>query len=76
MLEKAPRGKGSEMDIAVLKGDIAGIESSLTETEGAFAAEHYLESKATATAALASAQKIREEIVRATDMARKTPRRS
>lgn len=75
MLEKAPRGKGSEMDIAVLKGDVAGIESSLTETEGAFAAEQYLESKAKATAALESAQKIRDEIARASEMARKTPRR-
>lgn len=75
MLDKAPRGKGSEVDIAVLKGDLAGIETSLVEMEGAFAAEDYLESKAQATAALEGTQKVRSEIERAIELSKNRTRR-
>lgn len=76
MLDKAPRGKGSEVDIAVLKGDLAGIETSLVEMEGSFAAEDYLESKAKATAALEGTQKVRAEIERAIDLSKNRTRRA
>jgi hypothetical protein len=39
LLDQAPRGKGSQADIAAMKSDLAGIETSLAEVDAAMAEE-------------------------------------
>lgn len=70
LLEKAPRGKGSAMDIAMLKSDLSGIESALGETEASFNAEDYAQSKTQAEAAKQNVESIRDEILRAMETRR------
>jgi len=67
MLASAPRGKGSAADLAVLQTDLTTIETSLSETESSFAAERYLDSKASAEAARQQAEQIRAAIQEAMD---------
>jgi hypothetical protein len=65
MIEKAPRGKGSQADIAAMKSDLAGIEASLSEIDSAMAEERYLQAKAKAEAAKQNVEQIRNEILQA-----------
>jgi len=70
MLEHAPRGKGAEADLAVLRSDLSGVETTLTEMDSAFADEQYKESIAKAESAKQSIDAIRAEIERAVEMAK------
>jgi hypothetical protein len=63
-------GKGSEVDIEVMKQDLMAVMTSLTEADAAFAAEDYLGAKAKADAAKASAEGIEQAIMQAKEMAR------
>jgi hypothetical protein len=65
LLDKAPRGKGSQADIAAMKSDLAGIETSLAEVDSAMAEERYLQAKAKAAAAKQSTEQIKNEILQA-----------
>ncbi len=62
MLAEAPKGKGTELDLAMLQSDVTQVEGSLTEMDGAFSEERYLESKAIAQSALDSASSVREHL--------------
>ena len=75
MLASAPRGKGTEADLAMLRSDLGGIESTLTEIDQAFGDQRYAEAIAKTESATASAQSIRQEIQNAIDLA-KSRRRS
>jgi hypothetical protein len=70
MLENAPKGKGTEADLAMLQTDVASMEQSLTEMENAFAEERFLEVKAKAQAVQQSGNMIREELTRAMEARR------
>ena len=70
MLDSAPKGKGTEADLAVLRSDLTGVETALTEMDSAFAEEKYLESIAKAEAAKQNVDSIRGEIERAMEMAK------
>jgi hypothetical protein len=70
LLESAPRGKGAEADLAVLKSDLSGVESTLSEMDAAFAEEQYLEAISKAESAKQSVDAIRAEIERAVEMAK------
>jgi len=70
LLDQAPKGKGTEVDLAVLKSDLTGVENTLTEMDTAFAQEAYLESIAKAESAKQNVDAIRGEIERAMELAR------
>ncbi len=76
LIAKAPRGKGSEIDIAMMKSDVSAIESSLVEMDDAFAAERFFEAKTKAQAAWDSAQQIKDDILQAVEKAKRTRSRS
>lgn len=68
MLAKAPRGKGSQMDIKALEADIAATETSLAEVERTYAEGAYLRCKAKAQATLQSVNNIKSTITAAIEM--------
>jgi len=70
LLDSAPKGKGTEADLAVLRSDLTGVETALAEMDTAFGEEQYLESIAKAEAAKQSVDAIRGEIERAMEMAK------
>jgi hypothetical protein len=65
LLETAPKGKGTQADLALMKSDLDGVESVLTEVDSSFANENYRDAKAKAEAALASAQGVKDSIEQA-----------
>jgi hypothetical protein len=62
LLEKAPRGKGTQADIAAMKSDLAGLESALGEGMTRFDAEDYLGAKERAEAVKEKAVEISDQI--------------
>lgn len=75
LLETAPRGKGSRADLALLKSDVAGIESSLNEVDVALADGRYLESRTGAQSARDGATRVRDELARAIEAVAAAKRR-
>ncbi|HET6277368.1 MAG TPA: hypothetical protein VFG08_01145 [Candidatus Polarisedimenticolia bacterium] len=71
LLAKAPRGKGTEVDLAALKSDLTGIETALTEIDGTFAAGEYLDAKTRAQAAKESLGRIESDILGAMEAVKK-----
>lgn len=71
LLDKAPRGKGSEVDLAALRTDLTGIETAVAELDSSFAAGNYLDAKTRAQAARENAARIESEILRAMEAAKK-----
>jgi len=65
LLDQAPRGKGSQADIAAMKSDLAGIEASFVEIDAAMAEERFLQAKAKAEAAKQNIDQIKNEILQA-----------
>jgi hypothetical protein len=65
LLEKAPKGKGTQADIEAMKADLAGVESSLTEAQNSFNAEKYLDAKSKAEAAKTQAGNVKMAIEQA-----------
>jgi hypothetical protein len=61
----APRGKGTEADLASLKSDAASIDDTLAEMQKAFDEGKYSDAKAKAQAAIDAAKKIEGEIEQA-----------
>lgn len=70
MLASAPRGKGSEVDLAVLQADISGAAALLPEVEQSLAAGRYLEAKSRAESALATAQGVKDQVLAAIALSR------
>jgi len=61
----APRGKGTEADLASLKSDASSIDTTLQEMQSAFDAGDYINAKVKAQAAIDAAKKIQAEIEQA-----------
>ena len=62
MLQKAPHGKGSAMDLAALKTDLETAGASLTEAQSLLTAESYKEALAKAEAAKAAIAGVKSQI--------------
>jgi hypothetical protein len=71
-LDGAPRGKGTEADLASLKTDNASIESMLEETQRMIDSGDYLGAKTKAQAAIDAAKRIETEIEEAKSRRRAT----
>lgn len=65
MLETAPTGKGTQADIAAMKGDLDGAQSTLAEADNAFSADRYTEAMAKAESAKTSIQNVKTSIEQA-----------
>jgi hypothetical protein len=61
----APRGKGTEADLASMKSDATSIDDTLAEMQKAFDAGDYIGAKTKAQAAIDAAKKIEDEIATA-----------
>jgi hypothetical protein len=61
----APRGKGTEADLASLKTDATSIDETLNEMQRAFDAGDYINAKAKAQAAIDAAKRIESEVEQA-----------
>lgn len=62
MLEKAPRGKGSAMDLAAMKTDLEGAGTSLAEADTLLTAEQYKDALAKAEAAKSAISTVRAQV--------------
>lgn len=62
LIKGAPRGKGSQADLAVLKDDASQLELAIDAGEEAYNAGDYLTAKVKAEAALGTLDKIKAEI--------------
>jgi hypothetical protein len=71
MLDKAPKGKGTQADLEQMKTDLSTAEASLTEADTAFNAERYLEAKSKADAAKTTAMNVKSAVEQAME-AKKT----
>lgn len=61
-LSSAPKGKGTEADLASLKSDEQGIDDTLADMQRAYDSGDYIGAKNKAQAAISSAQQIEKEI--------------
>lgn len=61
-LAKAPRGKGTQADLAMMGSDLDGVESTIMEAQSAFDAGSYIEAKSKAEAAMSSANTVVADI--------------
>jgi hypothetical protein len=61
-LASAPHGKGTEADLASLKSDAAGADSSLEEMQRAFDAGDYLSAKSKAEAITAACEAVVKQV--------------
>ena len=64
-VNSAPRGKGTEADLASLKTDATSIDDTLQEMQRAFDAGDYINAKVKAQAAIDASKKIEDEIEQA-----------
>ena len=64
-LAKAPRGKGSTADIALIKNDLAAAQAAYTEAEADFNAGKYMVAKGKTDAVISKARAIIDEIAKA-----------
>ena len=62
MIDKAPRGKGTQADLEMLKSDLAGVESSLADAQNSYNAEKYLDAKAKIQSAMTAANDVKAAI--------------
>lgn len=65
MLDKAPRGKGTQADLDMLKNDLAGVESSLADAQNSYNAGKYLDAKSKIQAAMGAANDVKTAIEQA-----------
>jgi hypothetical protein len=68
----APRGKGTEADLASMKSDAGSLDDTLAEMQKAFDDGNYNEAKAKAQAAIDAAKTIQSEIENAKSQRRAT----
>lgn len=67
-LATAPRGKGSDMDIKMMKSDMESVANQIAEGESAHAQERYNESKAKFESALNMANNVKSQVEQAKAM--------
>jgi hypothetical protein len=68
----APKGKGTEADLASLKTDAGSIDQTLNEMQKAFDDGNYIYAKTKAQAAIDAAKKIEDEVEAAKSQRRRT----
>lgn len=73
LMAEAPKGKGTQADLAALGSDLQQVEVTLTEADTAFAAGSYREASAKLEAAKQGGERIKSDIVAAIE-ARKAAR--
>jgi len=61
-VDTAPKGKGTEADLASMKTDATSIDDTLAEMQRAFDAGNYIEAKTKAQAAIDAATRIQSEV--------------
>ena len=61
-MTSAPRGKGTEADLASLKSGVTSIDGTLAEMQTAFDAGDYLTAKTKAQAAIDASREVVKEI--------------
>ena len=72
-LDGAPKGKGTQADLEVMKADLASVSTTIADAEAALAGERFLEAKSKAQAAINSANTVKAAVEQA--MAAKAGRR-
>jgi hypothetical protein len=65
-ISKAPRGKGSKVDLAMMQNDLNAATASLADAQNDFDAENYLVAKSKVTAVIAKVQMVNQELTAAT----------
>jgi hypothetical protein len=65
MMTKAPRGKGTALDLQVLKEDLVSVEATLGEADMNFSSEKYLEAQKQAKLAMNTANSVKNELTAA-----------
>jgi hypothetical protein len=68
MLQTAPAGKGSQMDIEAMRNDLTGVETSIAEADRAYQEGRFLEAKSKAEAANAAAMNVKNAVDQANQM--------
>jgi hypothetical protein len=61
-LSKAPRGKGSKVDLAMMQNDLNSASAGLADAQNDFDAGNYLAAKAKVTAVIDRVQKVNQEL--------------
>ena len=74
MLAKAPRGKGTQADLAAMKADLEGVATALDEADAALAAGGFMQAQTGADAAREVLEQVQADITAAIE-ARKAARR-
>ncbi len=64
-LSRAPKGKGSKVDLEALQSDLAAAKSTLGEAEAALNGQHYLDVKAKAEASKEKATAVKSAVEQA-----------
>ena len=67
LLEKAPKGKGTQADLEAMKADLTAAESTINEANAAMATSNYKDAKAKADAAASSAATVTGQVQAAID---------
>lgn len=70
LLAKAPKGKGTAADLQALKGDLKGLEDTLTEIQGLMDKEEYGEAVTKANAVKEKAAGVSNQITQALEKAK------
>ena len=61
-LASAPTGKGTQADLAAMKGDLDGVDTALADAEASFNSEKYVDAKAKADGAKQTIQNVTASI--------------
>lgn len=64
-LEGAPKGKGTQADLEVMKADLASVATTIADAEASLSGERYLEAKSKAQAAISSAGNVKTAVEQA-----------
>lgn len=75
LLAKAPRGKGSEADIAAMSADLDAVAASLAEANQSLQSGDYRDAQNKASAAQTSAQQVKTDIETAIEMRKSAQRK-
>lgn len=67
MLDKAPKGKGTAVDLEAMKADLTAAESTINDANTAMSAEKFKEAKDKAEAAKSSAANVTSQVQAAID---------
>lgn len=67
-LKKAPKGKGSQADLAAMQGDLDAALKTIEDAKADIAAENYLDAKSKLDTAKAQAEKVTADVLAAIEL--------